>query len=118
MRRDLTVKVRLAGSELVRLDELRPAGGRLRKQITALRRQLSREIPKKADRNLLVATWNIREFGGLTEKWRSTSEDTPKRDLHSLACITEMVKRFDIVAIQEAQKKLIALRHLLAVPQG
>ena len=33
MRRDLTVKVRLAGSELARLDELRPAGGRLRKQI-------------------------------------------------------------------------------------
>ena len=33
MRRDLTVKVRLAGSELVRLDELRPAGGRIRKQI-------------------------------------------------------------------------------------
>ena len=85
-----------------------------KRELTALRRHLSREIPKKADRNLLVATWNIREFGGLTEKWRSTSEDTPKRDLHSLACITEIVKRFDVVAIQEAQKKLIALRGLLA----
>jgi hypothetical protein len=53
-----------------------------KKELTALRRQLSRELPKKTDRNLLIATWNIREFGGLTEKWRSTSKDTPKRDLH------------------------------------
>ncbi len=29
-------------------------------------------IPLKGlDRNLLIATWNIRTFGGLTTKWRS-----------------------------------------------
>ena len=39
--------------------------------------------------------------------------DTPKRDLHALACIKEIVKRFDVVAIQEAQKSLGALRELL-----
>jgi endonuclease/exonuclease/phosphatase family metal-dependent hydrolase len=84
-----------------------------RTELTALRRHLSREIPKKADRNLVLGTWNIREFGGLTDKWRSTADDSPKRDLHSLACITEIVSRFDVVAIQEAQKNLRALRHML-----
>jgi hypothetical protein len=39
--------------------------------------------------------------------------DTPKRDLHALACIRDIVKRFDVVAIQEAQKWLAALRELL-----
>ena len=27
--------------------------------------------PRHLDRNLLVATWNIRAFGRVTEKWRS-----------------------------------------------
>ena len=84
-----------------------------RAELTALRRQLTREVPKKTDDNLLVATWNIREFGGLTDKWRSTSTDSPKRDLHSLACISEIVSRFDVVAIQEVQADIRALRHML-----
>jgi endonuclease/exonuclease/phosphatase family metal-dependent hydrolase len=84
-----------------------------RDELTRLRRQLSRDVPRKTDRNLLVATWNVREFGDLTPKWRSTQADTPKRDLHSLSCIAAIVERFDVVAIQEAQKKLAALRALL-----
>ena len=82
----------------------------IREELTRLRRQLGRDIPKKTDRNLLIATWNLREFGDLTRKWDSTQADTPKRDLHALACIKEVVKRFDVVAIQEAQKSLGALR--------
>ncbi len=39
--------------------------------------------------------------------------DTPKRDLHSLLCIAEIVSRFDVVALQEARENLKALRHLL-----
>jgi hypothetical protein len=85
----------------------------IREELTRLRRQLGRDIPKKTDRNLLIATWNLREFGDLTRKWDSTQSDTPKRDLHALACIKEIVKRFDVVAIQEAQKSLGALRELL-----
>jgi endonuclease/exonuclease/phosphatase family metal-dependent hydrolase len=85
----------------------------IREELTRLRRQLSHDVPKKTDRNLLIATWNIREFGNLTPKWNSTEGDTPKRDLHALACIKEIVKRFDVVAIQEAQKRLGALRELL-----
>jgi endonuclease/exonuclease/phosphatase family metal-dependent hydrolase len=85
----------------------------VREELTALRRQLSGKVPKKSDDNLLVATWNIREFGGLTDKWISDSGDSPKRDLRSLLYITEIVSRFDVVAIQEAQADIRALRHLL-----
>lgn len=71
-------------------------------------------VPARAiDRNLLIATWNVRAFGDLTEKWESTEGDTPKRDLHSLLCIAEIVSRFDVVALQEARDNLKSLRHLL-----
>lgn len=82
-------------------------------EIGKLKRDLDENVPRKElDRNLLIATWNIREFGGLTEEWNG-DEHTPKRDLHSLLLIAEIVKRFDIVAIQEVTGKLKALRHLL-----
>jgi hypothetical protein len=73
-----------------------------RQELTRLRPQLTRDVPRKSEQNLLIATWNVREFGGLTEKWPASSADTPKRDLHSLFCIGEIVSRFDVVAIQEA----------------
>src|SRR5215217_9316870 len=73
-------------------------------------------VPARAlDRNLLIATWNIRAFGDLTEKWVSSEEDTPKRDLSSLLCIAEIISRFDVIAIQEARDNLKALRHLVHV---
>jgi endonuclease/exonuclease/phosphatase family metal-dependent hydrolase len=73
-----------------------------------------KQIPsKQLDQNLLIATWNIRVFGGLTKKWESMANDTPKRDLYSLRCIAEIVSRFDIVAIQEVVGNLRALRHML-----
>ena len=84
--------------------------------LARLRSALDEGVPAKAlDRNLLVATWNIRAFGDLTEEWESSEEDTPKRDLHSLLCIAEIVSRFDVVALQEAKDNLKALRHLLKV---
>ncbi len=84
--------------------------------LARLRSALDEAVPAKAlDRNLLIATWNIRAFGDLTEKWESTEEDTPKRDLHSLLCIGEIVSRFDVVAVQEAKDNLKALRHMLKV---
>jgi endonuclease/exonuclease/phosphatase family metal-dependent hydrolase len=82
--------------------------------LVRLRTALDEEVPAKAlDRNLLIATWNVRAFGDLTEKWESDEEDTPKRDLHSLLSIAEIVSRFDVVALQEAREDLKALRHLL-----
>src|SRR5918998_3854863 len=79
-----------------------------------LRSALDEEVPAKAlDRNLLIATWNVRASGDLTEKWLSSEDDTPKRDLHSLPSIAEIVSRFDVIALQEARENLKALRHLL-----
>ncbi|HEX8050010.1 MAG TPA: endonuclease/exonuclease/phosphatase family protein [Solirubrobacterales bacterium] len=85
----------------------------IREELAALRGQLDSEVPEKREDNLLVATWNIREFGGLTDKWVSESGDSPKRDLGSLLRIAEVVGRFDVVAIQEVQNDIRALRHLL-----
>ena len=84
--------------------------------LARLRSALDEDVSAKAlDRNLLIATWNIRAFGDLTEKWESTEEDTPKRDLHSLQCIAEIVSRFDVIAVQEVKGNLKALRHMLKV---
>jgi endonuclease/exonuclease/phosphatase family metal-dependent hydrolase len=69
---------------------------------------------KQLDRNLLVGTWNLRAFGGLTEKWRSEAGDEPIRDLFDLRCVAEVVSRFDVVAIQEVRGNLTALQTLLA----
>lgn len=80
--------------------------------------QLSKELdlkipPKKIEKNLLIATWNIRAFGDLTSKEFSTSTDNPKRDFHSLLCIAEIIKRFDVIAIQEIKANLKCLRDTL-----
>jgi hypothetical protein len=82
-----------------------------------LRSALDEEVPAKVlDRNLLIATWNVRAFGDLTDKWESAAEDSPKRDLHSFLCIAEIVSRFDVVAVQEAKDNLKALRRLIQAP--
>lgn len=69
--------------------------------------------PKHLDRNLLIATWNIRSFGSLTRKWLAGDKDSPKRDLRGLAAIKTIVSRFDVIAIQEVVGDLRALRDLI-----
>ena len=77
---------------------------------------LDAKIPsKKLDKNLLIASWNIRAFGDLTRKWDSDESDSPKRDLHSVLCIAEIIKRFDVIAIQEVKANIRALRDTLKV---
>jgi endonuclease/exonuclease/phosphatase family metal-dependent hydrolase len=72
------------------------------------------QIPDRhVDRNLLVATWNIRAFGDLAEKWDAGPGDRPKRDLHALLLIAEIVSRFDVIAIQEVKGNIKALRWML-----
>ena len=73
-------------------------------------------VPAKIpDRNLLIATWNLRGFGDLNETWKSQETDSPKRNLHALRCIAEIVSRFDVVALQEVKGNLKCLRHMLKV---
>lgn len=77
---------------------------------------LDSKIPfKKLDKNLLIATWNIRAFGNLTREWSSGLKDSPKRDMHSILCIAEIISRFDVIAIQEVKANIRALRDTLKV---
>lgn len=85
-------------------------------EIQKLNNSLDTLLPsKELDKNVMIATWNIRAFGDLTEKWEADEDDSPKRDLHSLLLISNIVKRFDIIAIQEIRGNLKALRHMLKI---
>jgi endonuclease/exonuclease/phosphatase family metal-dependent hydrolase len=66
-----------------------------------------------ANPNLLIATWNIKKFGSLTREWTAGSGDSPKRDQRSLLAINEIIKRFDVVAVQEVTGNLRALRETM-----
>lgn len=66
-----------------------------------LRSKLSEEVPAKTvTETLLLATWNIREFGD-------------NRTDESLHYIAEIVSRFDLVAIQEVGSSLKGIERLL-----
>ena len=72
-------------------------------KILLLRSQLDKEIPSKtATETLLLATWNIREFGD-------------NRRLESLFYIAEIVSRFDLIAIQEVAANLKGLERLMSL---
>lgn len=95
-----------------------PAGPRPREVTNDLRRlraALTAQVPAKSDSNLLVGTWNIRAFGDLTKKWVSGPKDTPKRDWHAVACIAEVVKRFDVTAIQETRRSVTGMASVLSL---
>lgn len=68
---------------------------------------------KLIDRNLLVATWNVRAFGGLSDSWARGEKDDPKRNLADALAIAAVLSRFDVIAVQEARSNLRALRHVL-----
>jgi endonuclease/exonuclease/phosphatase family metal-dependent hydrolase len=71
--------------------------------LLSLRSQLDRDIPQKtATDTLLLATWNIREFGNNRRK-------------ESLHYIAEIVSRFDLVAIQEVSANRKGLDNLVSL---
>jgi endonuclease/exonuclease/phosphatase family metal-dependent hydrolase len=72
---------------------------------------LDASIPAKVlDRNLLIATWNIRNFGAFNPAWVGARGASPKRDRQSVHAIAEILRRFDVVAIQEVKSDTAALR--------
>ncbi|MCL2338076.1 MAG: endonuclease/exonuclease/phosphatase family protein [Firmicutes bacterium] len=76
---------------------------RIVEKLLALRAQLNRDIPAKtATDTLLLATWNIREFGD-------------NRLAESLYYIAEIISRFDLIAVQEVAANLDGLRNLVAL---
>ena len=72
-------------------------------KLITLRAQLDKEIPEKtASNSLLLATWNIREFGD-------------NRKPESLYYIAEIISRFDLVAIQEVSGNKKGLEKVMAI---
>jgi len=83
-------------------------------ELDQLEAALDSELPRKElDRNLLIATWNIRAFGSVTKKWTASGSDSPKRDYRGLRAIIEIVSRFDVIAIQEVSGNLRSLRYMM-----
>jgi endonuclease/exonuclease/phosphatase family metal-dependent hydrolase len=87
----------------------------VKEEMVQLSASLDSVVPRKRDfgRNLLIATWNLKNFGSLTEKWVAEAADSPKRDYRGLWAVAEIVSRFDIVALQEVCGNLRALRTLM-----
>jgi endonuclease/exonuclease/phosphatase family metal-dependent hydrolase len=82
--------------------------------VARLRRRLDRaELPaRRTDHNLVVGTWNIRNLGRVQRTWEETGE-SPVRNLRGLAYIAEVVRRFDVLAVQEIKRDTMGLRVLV-----
>lgn len=90
----------------------KPAG--FLKELRALKSDLTKTIPsKKPGKNVLIATWNLKAFGDLNESYANSSGKQPKRDMAALECITEIISRFDVIAIQEVKDNIKCLRHMM-----
>jgi exonuclease III len=70
---------------------------------------------KQVGENLLLATWNVRSLGGVTKKWTARQTDVPKRDRRSLVAIAEMIRRFDLIVLQEVKDPPEAFNFVLSV---
>ena len=79
-----------------------------------LRRRIQRSrIPAKVvDHNLIIGTWNIRAFGDIFRSWED-NPGNPKRNMRAMAYIAEIIRCFDVVAIQEVKRDTSGLRTLL-----
>lgn len=73
-------------------------------RLLALRKQMKDQLPKRdLESNLLLATWNIRDFD-------SNKFGHGPRHEESLYYIAEVISGFDLVAIQEVNDDLEALK--------
>jgi endonuclease/exonuclease/phosphatase family metal-dependent hydrolase len=85
------------------------AGKRTINKLLELRKALD-EIPERSQNsNLLLATWNIREFD--STKYGDRTEE-------SYYYIAEIIDRFDIIAVQEVREDLRALDKLMDILGG
>jgi endonuclease/exonuclease/phosphatase family metal-dependent hydrolase len=82
--------------------------------IVRLRRVLKKiNLPvKQVDTNLLIATWNLRNFGPVYPQWKENAK-SPKRNLRALAYIAEIIRHFDVIAIQEVKRNTSGIRLLV-----
>lgn len=88
-----------------RIDSNTPEGRRTARNLITLKLELDNAIPAKTvDSTLLLATWNIREFGGTK---------SGGREAEPLYYIAEIMSHFDMVAVQEVHDNLDALDALM-----
>ncbi len=84
-----------------------PQGQRTLKGLLTLRTKLQEQVPAKTlEANLLLATWNIREFG--TPKYGGRTQE-------AFYYIAEIISKFDLIAIQEVREDLSALDTLMKI---
>lgn len=77
--------------------------------IVALRRQIAAEIPARSvKQSLLLATWNIRDFGG-------KRLNPGPRLSESLFYMAEMISAFDLVAVQEVNENMGEFNRLMEI---
>ena len=82
---------------------------RTAENLLKLRRSLSENIPKRTVKNsLLLATWNIRDFG-------ANKFNYGHRLNESFFYIAEIISKFDIVAVQEVYHDLKAVNQLVEI---
>ena len=83
--------------------------------VIRIRRRIARAgVPeRRTDHNLLIATWNVRNFGRVQDGWVERPGTTPVRTLRGLACMAEVLRRFDIVALQEVKRDTSGVRRLV-----
>jgi endonuclease/exonuclease/phosphatase family metal-dependent hydrolase len=85
-----------------------PEKKRIAAGLLSLRRRLRKEIPPRTvEGTLLLASWNLREFGRNAMFGRRLDE--------SIQYIAEMINQFDLVAVQEVKENLADLKHLIRV---
>ena len=82
--------------------------------IVRIRRCIERAgLPaRRTDLNVIVGTWNLQKLGSLYPQWTENPK-SPKRNLRALAIIAEVVRHFDVIALQEIQRETTALRYLM-----
>ena len=82
-------------------------GKRTIDRLLKLRTKLKNEIPEKhLESNLIIASWNIREFD---------SSAYGDRIDECLYYIAEIISKFDIIAVQEVRQDLKALKKLMSI---
>lgn len=80
---------------------------RIAQKLLKLREVMAAEVPERTlNESLLLATWNIREFD---------SSKYGERSKEALYYIAEIISHFDIVAVQEVNADLKALRDLMEI---
>ncbi len=83
--------------------------------LAGLRAAPDDQVVSRTEDNLLIGTWNIRALGGYTNRRTAGAGGSPKRDWHAMSGIAEVIRRFDVTAIQETRRGTRALFAILSL---